>query len=179
MLRAGGDVVVVDPRGAGDWPVNEASAGWPLWVHLEGGASWEGDEAAVAEEPTVFFGPGVDDEAAVASLLSRFPEARVVRGDPEAGLPGRVDLSDLGVLPLTTFGGFGSHEGAFRLLAGRGDRVRPVSAVVREVIYLVETRKLGHVLFDDADLSAYGDWLDRFEVELAHLPWRVTWEGSR
>ena len=102
---------------------------------------------------------------------------RLVRGDPEAVL-GAV-LADLGVRPITAYAGFGVDlRGAFRLLAGRGDRVRPVGAVVREVVYLVETRQLGHVLFDDEDLGAYGDWIERFEAEVAHLPWGVTWEGT-
>ena len=83
-----------------------------------------------------------------------FPQGRIVRGDPERALSG-TDLGDLSILPLTTFAGFGPQPGGlFRLLAGRGDRVRPPSAVLREVVYLVETHQLGHILFDDADLTA-------------------------
>ncbi len=162
---------VVDPRGEPAWK-HEGSDAWPLWVHLEGGVAPTGGG-------DVYFGPGVD-----ALGGDTFAAARLVRGDPEAGLENPefgipAELSDLGVLPITTFAGFGAElRGAFRLLAGRGDRVRPVSAVVREIVYLVETRQLGHVLFDDADLGAYGDWLSCFESELAHLPWRVTWEGT-
>lgn len=107
-----------------------------------------------------------------------FPQGRIVRGDPERALSG-TDLGDLSILPLTTFAGFGPQPGGlFRLLAGRGDRVRPPSAVLREVVYLVETHQLGHILFDDADLTAYGGWLQEFEAGLAHLPWPVTWQGN-
>ena len=147
VLRAGGAVHVVDPRGA---EVDPGDPSWPLYVHVE----------AHAEAPTdgVPFGPG--------------------RGDPELLVSPDADLRSLDVLPLTTFAGFGPQAGAFRLLAGRGDRVRPVGAVIREIVYLVEMAQLGHVIFDDADLADYGDWLETFESELAHLPWRVTWEGT-
>lgn len=187
VLRAGGDVVVVDPRGAPrgiGWdalsgePVDAAAvARWPLWAHLEGG--FQDDRLAqvallAGGAELVLFGPGADEERLLVGTAPEGPErVRIVRGDPEEGL-GR----DLSLLPLTTFAGFGSAGGAFRLLAGRGDRVKPVSLVVREIVYLVESAQLGHVLFDDADLAAYGDWVDRFEDELRHLPWPITWEGT-
>jgi len=50
--------------------------------------------------------------------------------------------------------------------------------LLREVIYLVETFGAGHLLFDDEDLARYGDLMERFEAELSHLPWALTWEGS-
>lgn len=203
VLRAGGDVVVVDPRG-GVGTVDEAPGAevWPLWAHLEGGFGEERLAEVVGRASgaeLVLFGPGADEER-----LLDGGDVRVVRGDPElglysgglrprtagsdvgplggwavdGGLPDPPDLSDLSVLPLTTYAGFGSSGGAFRLLAGRGDRVKPVALVIREVIYLVESAHLGHVLFDDADLAHYGDWIERFEAELRHLPWTVTWEGT-
>jgi|GEM_PF-1368021 len=188
VLRAGGEVWVVDPRGGGAAGGEaEGEQRWPLWVHVEGGFAQDDVAACVArghaDDPReiVLFGPGVDDAAAVRRLIERFPSLRSVQGDPERGLPGvQADaLADLASLPLTTFAGFGALDGGlFRLLAGRGDRARPVGAVVREIVYLVEMHGLGHVLFDDADLGAYPGWLEAFEAELAHLPWAVTWQGA-
>lgn len=154
VLRAGGDVHVVDPRGA---PFEPGPAHVPLYVHVDAGSEPSLD--GLEWEELVLFGPGS-------------------HADPELAITPEAGLLTLDGLPLTTFAGFGRQAGAFRLLAGRGDRVRPVAAVIREIIYLVEMSDLGHVLFDDADLAAYGDWLPRFEAELAHLPWALTWQGT-
>jgi hypothetical protein len=82
-------------------------------------------------------------------------------------------------LPITTYAGFGPQPGGlFRILAGRYGRARPLPTLLREVVYLVETFGAGHLLFDDEDLSRYGDYMARFEEELEHLPWALTWEGS-
>jgi hypothetical protein len=199
VLRAAGDVRIVDPRtgtgdplGAPSGPLDPSLDTAPLWVHLEGGfgperiaqvrrlllpSDADDREGIASGVGLVGFGPGVDGPGA-ASLLAAFPGARVVAGDPERGLPGAPDRLEVSALPLTTFAGFGAEGGLFRLLAGRGGRGRPVAAVVREIVYLVETAQLGHVLFDDADLAAWPGWLDAFEAELAHLPWTVTWEGT-
>jgi hypothetical protein len=172
VLRAGGRVHVVDRRGAG---LDPGLPELPLFVHVDAGRTPTLDGLGWRAPPT-FFGPGVDSEEGRAPLLAHSP--RFVLGDPELAIAPDADLSTLEGLPLTTFTGFGRQRGAFRLLAGRGDRVRPVAALIREIVYLVEMSSLGHVLFDDADLGAYGDWVDRFRVELGHLPWEVTWEGA-
>jgi hypothetical protein len=163
--RAGQDFVVVQAT---------RHATGVVWVHLEGVVP-EGRLGDVDPDADVrFFGPGVDDPAVRDDVRRGFPTAEIVRGDPEPG--GRVE--DLSTLPLTTWLGFPPLAGAARLLAGRGDRVRPVAHVVREIIYLVETHEIGHLLFDDADLAAYPEWLAAFEVELENLPWRITWEAT-
>ncbi len=154
VLRAGGRVHVVDPRGA---PFDPGPAAVPLFVHVEGAGAPSLD--GLQWEELTLIGPGQ-------------------HADPERAFSPDADLTALDGLPLTTFAGFGAQEGAFRLLAGRGDRVRPVAAVIKEIVYLVEMSDLGHVLFDDADLASYGDWLPRFEAELAHLPWALTWQGT-
>ncbi len=158
--RAGGDVVVVRGRGAAD----------ELWVHLEG----EPDDDRFAHDAADihFFGPGVEDPAVRDAVRRAHPTADIVRGDPEPG------MEDVTTLPLTTWSGFEPLGGAFRLLASRGPRARPVAHVVREVVYLVETHGAGHLLFDDADLAAFPEWLPAFEAELAHLPWDLTWEAN-
>ena len=176
VLRAGGEVMVVDPRGEVETVAPSGSDGWPLWVHLELGVGPE-RFVGLPTSDVVAFGPGVDTDDGSRMFFAACPQGRIVRGDPEAGVGG-TKLDDLSVLPVTTFAGFGPQPGGlFRLLAGRGDRVRTPSAVLREVIYLVETHQLGHILFDDEDLAAYGDWLKEFEVGLSHLPWSVTWQG--
>ncbi len=165
---------IVDPLGQSeDWG---ADAG-PLWVHLEDSPAVE----RLASVPTGtqdlrFFGPGVEREAVRAELAQRFEDEGLVRGDPE---PSASRIEDLDSLPLTTWAGFGQLQGgALRLLAGRGDRWRSPQHVLREVVYAVETFGIGHLLFDDADLAPYREWLPLFEAELAHLPWRITWEAT-
>ena len=64
------------------------------------------------------------------------------------------------------------------MLAGRGDRWRSPGHLLREVVYLVETWGAGHLLFDDVDLSGWGEGLARFEAGLARLPWELSWEGT-
>jgi len=123
-----------------------------------------------------FFGPGVERETVRVELARQFEDAKLVRGDPE---PSAARIEDLDSLPLTTWAGFGQlNGGALRLLAGRGDRWRSPQHVLREIVYAVETFGIGHLLFDDADLAPYGQWLPLFEAELAHLPWRLTWEAT-
>jgi len=146
-------VHVVDPRGAS---LDPGPRGLPLYAHVQGGQPPSLD--GLEWEQLTLFGPE--------------------HGDPEQLISPEVDLSSLDDLPLTTFAGFGPQAGAFRLLAGRGGRVRPVAALIREIVYLVEMSQLGHVVFDDPDLGRHGDWLDRFRAELEHLPWALTWEGT-
>ena len=154
VARAGGAVHVVDPRGG---PMSAGSPDLPLFVHLESGRI--GATTVPSTSPPTFFGPGR-------------------HRDPELAIDPSADLRSLEVLPLTTFHGFGAQTGAFRLLAGRGDRVRPVGHLIREIVYLVEMARLGHVLFDDADLATHPGWLSAFKEALSHLPWRITWEGT-
>ena len=154
VLRAGGSVHIIDPRGA---PLDPGDSRLPLFAHVEAGR--EPDLEGLEWKELTVIGPE--------------------RGaDPELAISPTADLSSLHGLPLRTFVGFGHQAGAFRLLAGRGDRVRTVASVLREIVYLVEMSQLGHVVFDDADVAAYGDWLDRFRAGLQHLPWAVTWEAS-
>ena len=129
-------------------PRDEGDPSWPLFVHVDGEDAVEG----------VPFGPG--------------------HADPELLVDPAAPVQTLDALPLRTFDGFGQQAGAFRLLAGRGDRVRPVAHVIREVVYLVEMAQLGHVVFDDDDLARYPGWIEDFTSHLAHLPWRVTWEAT-
>jgi len=141
-----------------------------LWVHLEDGApALRLDHAATDLH---FFGPGVEDPAARDAVRRWHPGAEIVRGDPEPG------MCDVAALPITTWAGFEPLGGAFRLLASRGPRPRPLAHVVREIVYLVETHAAGHLLFDDADLGAFPGWIDAFEGELRHLPWDLTWEAN-
>jgi hypothetical protein len=101
-------------------------------------------------------------------------------GDPEAAVEGSEGAPFTGFpLPITTYSGFGPQPGGlFRILAGRYGEGRPLPSLLREVVYLVETFGAGHLLFDDEDLSRYGDLLPNFEAELKHLPWSLTWEGT-
>ena len=162
--RDGDDVVVVRGRTEGTGEV---------WVHLEGEPGDDRFGHADPQADVHFFGPGVDDPVCRDAARRHVPTAELVFGDPEPG--GRVE--DLSQLPITTWAGF-DHVGVFRILAGRGDRVRPIPHLIREVVYLVETLQAGHFLFDDADLSAYPGWQGAFEAELAQLPWALTWEGT-
>ena len=141
-----------------------------VWVHLEGHP--ESLDHIRAGADLHFFGPGADDPARRDDVRRRFPAAEIVRGDPEPG------MHDVGDLPITTWHGFPPPEGAVRILAGRGHRTRPLAALMREIVYLVETFEVGHLLFDDADLGVQAGWLGRFEKELKHLPWAITWEGN-
>ena len=140
---------------AGDEFVVVRGRGCPiadLWVHLEGIVPDGRLDDVDPEADVHFFGPGVDHPATRDDVRRRVPTAAIVRGDPEPG--GRVE--DLAGLPLTTWHGH----------------------VLREVVYVIETHGIGHLLFDDADLAAYPGWLAAFEVELEHLPWRITWEAT-
>jgi hypothetical protein len=142
----------------------------------EGGALWIALEAPVpllVDVPeATFFGPALADPALVERLLNDHPHCTVAPGDP-TGEP------DLGRLPITTWAGFDLPPGGpRRILAGRRDRVRPLAHVLRELAYAVEMQGVGHVFFDDEDLAHYGDWLSKFEAELARLPWPVRWEGT-
>jgi len=156
FAQRGEPLCVLDPHGEGerDWPGDG-----DLYVHLDAGQRHAPDLPNVT-----VFGPGAD---------GRFVRARVRPGDPEPG--DRVE--DLGTLPIPTYAGLGVVPPAVRILAGRGDRVRPVSHVLREIVYLCEMHRVGHLMFDDADLDAFPGWRAAFEAELAHLPWAVSWEG--
>jgi hypothetical protein len=137
-------------------------------VHLERG-NWKELLPHFAETASslTFFGPEAHQAEAT------HPSARIVLGDPE----GEGATPDL--LPITTYAGFGPQPGGlFRILAGRYGLPRPLPTLLREVVYLVETFGAGHLLFDDEDLARYGDLMERFEAELSHLPWALTWEGS-
>jgi len=164
LSAEGEDFRVVDPRGGVvDW-----SGDGPLWVHLEGD-NWKRIQPHLDETASslTFFGP----EARQAEATH--PSARIVLGDPE----GEGATPDL--LPITTYAGFGPQPGGlFRILAGRYGLPRPLPTLIREVVYLVETFGAGHLLFDDEDLARYGDLMERFEAELSHLPWALTWEGA-
>lgn len=175
VLRDDGEITVVDPVGA-----PPQAGGGALWAHLEWDAGPDRIEQIAAlpgSARATLFGPGVDDPERRELLRARLGDSiHFAPGDPERELPGRPAL-DPAHLPLTTYAGFGTWGGGHRLLAGRGDRLRPVAAVIREVVYLVEMRQLGHVLFDDAALGEHPAWLDAFRAELAHLPWPVSWQA--
>ncbi len=172
LQQLGWQVRVVDPRGG---PVTWSGAG-PLWIHLDRGFP-DSRLADGLEGPELrFFGPALSDSATRTRLAERFPAAVLVTGDPE---PTEQRIEDLSTLPLTTYHGFGPQPGSlFRILAGRGDRQRPLEHLCREIVYLVETFAAGHLLFDDQDLARYPGWLDAFRSELLQMPWRITWEGT-
>ena len=162
---------MVDPRGsAGDW-----SGEGPLWVHLEDG-NWSRLKSQVPQDSSslYFFGPEASRAAAA------HPTATLISGDPESEVQSAQDRPFTGSsLPITTYSGFGPQPGGlFRILAGRYGEARPLPSLLREVVYLVETFGAGHLLFDDEDLSRYGDLMPSFEAELQHLPWLLTWEGT-
>ena len=174
LRREGQDLRVVDPCDAPPprhLPVEDAE----LWAHLDPAPTparlgaldrWPGERLG-------FFGPAVDSETLRDELTRRWPGCRCVVGDPE---PIKPRPADLDALPLTTWAGFGLPRGGpLRLLAGRGDRWRSPARVVEEIVYAVEMFAVGELLFDDADLSAYGSWLADFEAATAHLPWRLHW----
>jgi hypothetical protein len=172
LARDGWQVRIVDPR--------RGPSGWegegPLWVHLDRGFVQERLDELPGKSDLRLFGPALSDDAVHAALTQRFPQAQLLPGDPEPS-EGRMD--DLGELPLCTYAGFGDQSGGlFRILAGRGDRQRPVAHLCREIVYLVETFAAGHLLFDDEDLGAYPGWLQSFRAELAAMPWALTWEGT-
>lgn len=140
----------------------------PLWVALEPPVPFE---RLIDCPAAIFFGPAVDDVGVRSRLTELLPHCRVLRGDP-TGEP------DLDRLPTTTWAGFGLPAGGpRRVLAGRRDRARPLARVLGEIAYAVEMHGAGHFLFDDEDLAHYGDWLSKFEEELARLPWSVSWQG--
>jgi hypothetical protein len=163
-LRKNGEAVrVVDPRNEpADW-----SGVGPLWVHLEGN-NWQWIQESIPpdEADLRFFGP----EASRGK--EKFTEVRIFSADPEG-----IGM-DPAVLPITTYSGFGAQPGGlFRILASRFGQPRPLPLLLNELVYLVETFGAGHLLFDDEDLSASRDLLQKFEGELSHLPWAITWEG--
>ena len=163
LRRQGKKVRVVDPRGA---EPHWAGIG-TLWVHLEGG-NWSRLRPQIPQHELDlrFFGP----EAQLAAV--DFPEATILSGEPEG------DGLDPKALPITTFAGFGAQPGGlFRIFAGRYGQPRPLPSLLIEIVYLVESHKAGHFLFDDEDLAAYGEHMAKFEEELNHLPWPLTWEG--
>jgi len=164
LTQQGEGFRIVDPRGdAADW-----AGDGPLWIHLEGG-NWARIRGQVPDscDPLAFFGPDAQDAA------DAHPDARIIAGDPEGEGVGPTKL------PITTYAGFGPQPGGlFRILAGRYGQARPLATLLREVVYLVETFGAGHLLFDDEDLSLYGNLMIRFEEELTHLPWALTWEGT-
>ena len=127
---------------------------------------------AAAPPICTLFGPALADPTLAADVARRCPGARIVTGDP-------TGVADLSALPITTWAGFDLPRGApRRILAGRRDRVRPIAHVLREISYAVEMQGVGHVFFDDEDLAHYGDWLPKFERELARLPWPLRWEAT-
>jgi len=172
LTRDGWQVHIVDPRRE---PSNWNGDG-PLWIHLDHGfAQGRLDELPDSDE-LLLFGPALSDDAIHPALGEQFPGAQLIVGDPE---PSGRRIEDLGELPLCTYAGFGDQSGGlFRILAGRGDRHRPVAHLCREIVYLVETFAAGHLLFDDEDLGAYPGWHKRFRAELAAMPWSLTWEGT-
>ncbi|MEE2827623.1 MAG: hypothetical protein VX498_00425 [Myxococcota bacterium] len=164
LTHGGASVHVVDPRGGPeDW-----SRPGPVWLHLEQGVLERCRDKITGADDLRFFGP------CAAEAHALFPGATIIPGDPEG-----VDV-DPESLPITTYAGFGPQPGgAFRILAGRYGRARPLPTLLREIVYLVETFEAGHLLFDDEDLGQYESLIPRFENELLHLPWEITWEGIR
>jgi len=165
-------VRVVDPRGrSADW-----SGDGPLWVHLDAGFSEARLRSIAMSAEVHFFGPALADSEVQLYLKQRYSRGILVPGDPEGYAGGPRDLAEL---PICSYYGFGEQPGGlFRILAGRGDRARPVDAVCREIVYLVETFSAGHLLFDDADLTGYSGWLEAFIIELKRLPWSLTFEAN-
>ena len=170
--RRGWLVRVVDPRGeSADW-----SGKGPLWIHLDADFTEQRLAAIEDSKDLRFFGPALNQERCREDLKRRFQMATLVPGDPEAHDGYLVDPANL---PLTSYAGFGDQPGGlFRLLAGRGDRQRPIALLCREITYLVETFGAGHLLFDDEDLGRYPGWLEAFSAELKALPWPLSWEGT-
>lgn len=146
----GGLAAVLDRRGVPFTVVAVATPGaGPLWVYGDAPVPSGCDERR--------FGGG--HGGTVERCLGPFP--------------------DLDALPITTWNGFGEVGPAVRLMAGRGDeRVRSVGHVLREVVYLAETHRVGHLMFDDEDLGRYPGWVDAFGAELPHLPWKLSWEAT-
>jgi len=163
LVGKGLEVRVVDPRGS-----DESWAGQgPLWVHLESGVLERCRQRIPTDQDLRFFGPSAHE------AQSLFPTAQVVSADPEG-----PDV-DPRALPITTYAGFGTQPGGlFRILAGRYGQPRPLPTLLREVVYLVETFRAGHLLFDDEDVGRYGEYMAAFDAELDQLPWTLTWEGS-
>jgi len=166
LARRGDVVQVVDPIGGSI----SADGDGPLWVHVDDAGSLSRADVTNQAGPITLFG-------AVHRLGDALPaDADAIEG---CALPRFAPLDDLDALPITTWAGFGLCGPAFRLLAGRGDdRVRSVRHVLREVVYLAETWKAGHLMFDDEDLGRYDGWADAFAAELSHLPWRLSWEAT-
>lgn len=159
-------------RGRGT-SVEVLRGGWgstgPLWVALEAPVPFD----RLADlPPATLFGPGVDDAPTRRRLTELLPHCPIVPGDP-MGEPA------LEQLPITTWAGFSlPRGGARRILAGRRNRARPLAQALGEIAYAVEMHAIGHLLFDDEDLAHYGDWLPKFERELARLPWSLSWQGT-
>lgn len=166
MLAAchAGAVLVLDPVGAGLRWGGEGE----LWVHLDPG--WGPERLRGLEGEAIFFGPGL--HGAEERLRQQVPSSTL--------RPGGLELfaEDLAGLPITTWAGFDLPRGGpIRVLAGSGAGPRPLAALMREIVYLVETHATGLLLFDDADLAAWPGWLDAFEAACRHLPWDLAWEG--
>ncbi len=143
--------------------------GGQLWVALEAPVDLDRLEGM---PPAQLFGPALADPALCARLQERHPRAVLHVGDPR----GEPDLSQL---PIATWAGFDlPRGGARRIRAGRRDQARPLAKVLQEIAYGVEMQAVGHVFFDDEDLAHHGDWLPKFEAELARLPWPITWEAT-
>ena len=172
LMRDGWQVRVVDPRGGRcDW----AGQG-PLWVHLDNNFRSSRLDGLQGQQEMYLFGPAVSTPSHRTMISQQFPQGQIIDGDPE---PSEQRIEDLSELPLTTYTGFGPQPGGlFRILAGRGDRSRPIAHLCREIVYLVETFSAGHLLFDDEDLGAYPGWLESLQSELRQLPWPLTWEGT-
>jgi hypothetical protein len=158
-------------------PAGRGSGTGPLWIHIEDEDSLSRALALVAQGGGLPAGATTLFGSVHRLNTAPPPDTDVVAGCAIDHLGGRSQ--DLDALPITTWAGFGPCGPAFRLLAGRGDdRVRSVRHVLREVVYLVETWKAGHLMFDDEDLGRYSGWADTFAAELEHLPWRLTWEAT-
>ena len=172
LWRKGRSVRIVDPRGEeADW-----NGDGPLWVHLDAGFTAQRLALVKDGADLHFFGPALAQGQCRTDLEQRYPCATLIAGDPEAQ---DAPLDDLSVLPLTSYAGFGAQPGGlFRMLAGRGERARPIALLCREIVYLVETFGAGHLLFDDDDLDRYLGWLDAFSAELRALPWPLTFEAT-
>jgi MoaA/NifB/PqqE/SkfB family radical SAM enzyme len=132
---------------------------------------WRGETLHVHVAPD---GPGPPDEATLRRAL-QLPDGEPVPPWSPIAWP----EADPSHWPITTWEGFHAPRGgAFRIAAGRGDRVRPVAAVLREITYLAERHGVGHLLWDDADLLAFPGWWERLLLLARSLPWTLSWDGN-